>query len=184
MSGTELIPQQDAIYYLIEDSDQYCRPLILYSADSNDNVEYLLVTTCLPAGYFGGVTFLRDKSKNRYYSSHVASSSPSTWDGVQYSYASWNTINYPDKYCNLTSGMITSLTGNNSKSYAQILLSEYDNDSIIEITPSWATLDFVQVYGKITAVVNIGNKNLSNIEIAETLNEKPYRIQKTKELIN
>jgi len=30
----------------------------------------------------------------------------------------------------------------------------------------------------------LANKNLSNIEIAETLNEKPYRIQKTKELIN
>jgi hypothetical protein len=142
----------------------------LYAKDSNNNVESLLMTTCLPAAYFGGVTFLRDQSKNRFYGSHSATSSFVTWDGVQYNYASWNTINYPDHYCNLTSGMTTYFTVNSYRNYTQILLSEYDNDSIIEITPSWATLDFVQVYGKITALINIGDKNLSNMSCTYKIN--------------
>lgn len=165
--GIALTPVSNTIYYIKEVPNDYLRLQFIAMYNNSNVLTHLYMYTAIDdaiARYKGVIfnpvlecqTFALMINHNGSYLTPK-----SLFDGVT----------YPDKTISVSRGYLNSMSGANP-SYGTIDLSNYSANDTLTITPSWVTLDNVNVYGVITATIDFGDftdDSTTGIKVSYTL---------------
>lgn len=153
--GTSLSPTINQVYYLSEVPNDFLRQRV-DTFGANDTVSDLLIYICLDRG---NTSFLGISVPDLYDTKRTVLTI--NIDGTLYTANKmFNEKVYIDKTISIPRGYLTA---------DLIDVSQYPDNSNIIITPTWITLDGVQVFGAITYTVNLGSHTTSTYTITPSL---------------